>query len=351
MKKKFVSIVLTALMVASLTTACGGKSDTQTAAPAADTKTETTASTTTTTTDTATPAADTKTEPASESQAAPADDSADASEDFTLLDVSTDMIDTGVYAVSENGTELVFSMFTEPSGTQMASLFVFPTDGEGDVICGTFAAESETDEDGIAWTALTVTDAYTGGEFVIGFGELGDQVYILDQQGNAYEGQYLTADDAIEYMGAAAALLEGGADTSAGDADASSGDFTLLDVTTDMIETGVYAVSEDGTELVFSMFTEPSGTPMASLFVFPAGGEGDVICGTFAADSETDEDGIAWTALTVTDAYTDSEFVIGFGELGDQVYILDQQGNAYEGKYLTADETITYMGTAAALLQ
>jgi len=347
MKKKIVSIVLTALMVASLTTACGGKDNTQTTTPASNTKTETTASTTTT--DTSTPAAETKTTP--ESQAAPADDSASASEDFTLLDVSTDMIETGVYAVSEDGTELVFSMFTEPSGTPMASLFVFPAAGEGDVICGTFTADSETDEDGIAWTALTVTDAYTDGEFVIGFGELGDEVYILDQQGTAYEGQYLTADDTIEYMGTAAALLEGGAGTSDGNADASSGDFTLLDVSSDMIKTGVYAVSEDGTELVFSMFTEPSGTPMASLFVFTSDGSGDVICGTFTADSETDEDGIAWTALTVADAYTDGEFVIGFGELGDEVYILDQQGNAYEGKYLTADDTITYMGTAAALLQ
>lgn len=201
MKKKLVSIVLTALMVASLTTACGGKSDTpaSTPAPAADTKTEAPASTPETKAETETPAA-------ADSQAEPADTS--ASEDFTLLDVSTDMIQTGVYAVSDDGTELVFSMFTEPSGTSMASLFVFPAAGEGDVICGTYTGESETDEDGIAWSALTVTDAYTGDEFVIGFGELGDQVYILDQQGTAYEGQYLTADETITYMGTAAALLE-----------------------------------------------------------------------------------------------------------------------------------------------
>lgn len=346
MKKKFVSIVLAALMMASMMTACGSKSETQTTAPApaADTKTETTAE----------PAADTKAEttaPAeTESQAEPADTS--ASGDFTLLDVSTDMIQTGVYAVSEEGTELVFSMFNEPSGSSMASLFVFPAAGEGDVICGTYTAESETDEDGIAWTALTVTDAYTGGEFIIGFGELGEQVYILDQQGTAYEGQYLTADDTITYMGTAAALM--GASTGSSGSNAAdsseSGDFTLLDVSTDMIQTGVYATDDDGTELVFSMFTDPSGTPMASLFVFLSDGSGDVICGTYSGDSETDEDGITWSILTVSDVYTGSDVTFGFGEAGDQVYILDSE-TAYEGQYLTADETIVYMGTAAALIE
>lgn len=332
---------MAALMMASMTTACGSKSDTQAAAPApaADTKTETTAG----------PAADTKAEttaPAeTESQAEPADTS--ASGDFTLLDVSTDMIQTGIYAVSEEGTELVFSMFNEPSGSSMASLFVFPAAGEGDVICGTYTAESETDEDGIAWTALTVTDAYTGSEYMIGFGELGEQVYILDQQGTAYEGQYLTADDTITYMGTAAALMETG--TAAADS-SESGDFTLLDVSTEMIQSGVYATDDEGTELVFSMFTDPSGTPMASLFVFLSDGSGDVICGTYSGDSETDEDGITWSILTVSDVYTGSDVTFGFGEAGDQVYILDNE-TAYEGQYLTADETIVYMGTAAALIE
>lgn len=195
MKKKFVSIVLTALMVVSLTTACGGKAETQTAAPV-DTKAETKADTSTTTTET-------KTE--SESQVTSTDNS--ESENFTLLDVSADMIQTGVYAVSEDGTELVFSMFTEPSGTPMASLFVFPTTKEGDVICGTYTGESETDEDGITWSLLTVSDVYTGSEVTIGFGELGEDVYILDSE-TAYEGQYLSGDETIVYMGTAAALME-----------------------------------------------------------------------------------------------------------------------------------------------
>lgn len=348
MKKKVVALVLTALMMASLTTACGGNAQTQTAAPAPAAETEAEAA--------AEPAPAEETEPETEaeteteSEAEPAEES--ASEDFTLLDVSTDMIDAGVYAVGEGGEELVFSMFTAPSGVPMASLFGFNADGNGDVICGTYTAETETDEDGIDWTLLTVTDAYTGGEFELGFGESDEEVYIFDTfDGTPYEGEYLTADETIDYMGAAVALLEEGA--AGGDAADSSAseDFTLLDVSADMIEAGVYAVSDDGTELVFSMFTEPSGTPMASLFIFGTDGEGDVICGPYDAETATDEDGIDWTLLTVTDAYTDGEFEIGFGESDEEVYIFDVDGNPYEGQYLTEDETIVYMGTAAALME
>lgn len=205
MKKKLVSIVLTALMVASLTTACGGKKETSAPAPAPETKTETKAETPAPEPKAETPETKAETEePAPEAESA---DDSSASDEFTLLDVSSDMIQVGVYAVSEDGTELVFSMFTDPSGTPMASLFVFLADGTGDVICGPYTGETETDEDGINWTALTVSDVYTGSDFTFGSGELGDQVFLLDSE-DAYEGQYLTADETIDYMAAAVALME-----------------------------------------------------------------------------------------------------------------------------------------------
>lgn len=202
MKKKFVSIVLTAVMVASLTTACGGDSkQANTPAPAPETKTETTV-------ETPAPTPETKTEAEAPAPEADADvDAGSESEGFTLLDVTTDMIQTGVYASGDDGVELIFSMFTDPTGTPFASLFGFNADGTGDVICGTYAAESETDEDGITWTVLTVSDVYTGSDFTFGFGELDDQIYILDSE-VAYEGRYLTADETIVYMGTAAALMQ-----------------------------------------------------------------------------------------------------------------------------------------------
>ena len=130
-----------------------------------------------------------------------------------------------------------------------------------------------------------------------------------------------------------------------------SSGFTLLDVTADMIKVGIHAIDEDNTELVFSMFTAPSGTPMASMFVFESDGSGDVICGPYTSATQTDENGINWTLLTVSDVYRELTFEIGFAETDDgQVCIMNSAGSVYEGQYLTADGTIVYMGTAAALI-
>ena len=170
------------------------------------------------------------------------------------------------------------------------------------------------------------------------------------------------SDDYSEPDNAAAADVDEADDAEADDAEAAaddgetadsstSGEFTLLDVTTDMISVGVYAADDSQNELVFSMFTAPSGTPMASLFVYAPDGTGDVICGTYTAETETDEDGMSWTLLTVSDVYTEQEFEIGFAEnTNDQVYIMNSAGGVFEGQYLSADETVTYMGTAVALL-
>lgn len=203
--KKNITMILAMCLMAAAMTACGGNSDTAetTAAPAADT---TAAAETEAETETETEAAAEDTEAA---DAEAEDESADEeSGDFTLLDVTADMIDAGVYAVDENQNELVFTMFTEPSGTPMASLFVYAPDGTGDVICGEYTADVETDEDNITWTSLDLTDVYTGNEFTIGFAESeDDQVYIIDTTGTVYEGQYLSADDTVVYMGTAVALL------------------------------------------------------------------------------------------------------------------------------------------------
>lgn len=202
--KKNITMILAMCLMAAAMTACGGNSDTAetTAAPAADTTAaaaETEAETEAAAEDTEAAADDAETE----------DESADEeSGDFTLLDVTADMIDAGVYAVDENQNELVFTMFTEPSGTPMASLFIYAPDGTGDVICGEYTADVETDEDNITWTSLDVSDVYTGNEFTIGFAESeDDQVYIIDTTGTVYEGQYLSADDTVVYMGTAVALL------------------------------------------------------------------------------------------------------------------------------------------------
>ncbi|WP_432649761.1 hypothetical protein [Huintestinicola sp.] len=203
--KRNIAAILAMCMMAATMTACGGSNAPEETAAPAPAETAAAAETEAEAEDEG-PEEEPEAEP--ETEAEESDEEADASEDFTLLDVSSDMIEAGVYAVDEFQNELVFSMFTAPSGTAMASLFVYCPDGSGDVICGTYTAETETDEDGINWTKLSVSDVYTGEGYVIGFAESADgQVYIFNPAGTVYEGQYLSADDTVVYMGTAVALM------------------------------------------------------------------------------------------------------------------------------------------------
>ena len=84
--------------------------------------------------------------------------------------------------------------------------------------------------------------------------------------------------------------------------------------------------------------------------IFEADGSNDVICGAYKAETETDDDGIDWTMMSFEDVYTGNSCKIGCAEPDDgSCYIFDQNANTYEAKYLTADETITYMGAAVAV--
>lgn len=198
MKKK----LLTALLVGAMTlniTACGGSSD---AAAPADNDQQTT------TTDTASDdAADT------EEDAVDVEDAAEAAtteeEGFSLLDVTADLVDAALYAVDDDNTEYVITLFRDPDGYSYVSLMIVPQDGQGDVLCGAYDdsnVTNVTDEDNIDWTEISTTDVYTGDDFSAVFVEADDgSVAIANSDFSlVMEGQYLTADEAIAYMGAAA---------------------------------------------------------------------------------------------------------------------------------------------------
>ena len=57
-----------------------------------------------------------------------------------------------------------------------------------------------------------------------------------------------------------------------------------------MVTVSVYGGNSDGTELVFTMFTGPDGLDYTSLFDFNGKGGGDVFCGQYERQTETDED-------------------------------------------------------------
>lgn len=199
MKKK----LLTALLVGAMTlniTACGGSSD---AAAPADNDQQTT------TTDTAADdAADTEEDAVDVEDAAEAADTTEE-EGFSLLDVTADLVDAALYAVDDDNTEYVITLFRDPDGYSYVSLMIVPQDGQGDVLCGAYDdsnVTNVTDEDNIDWAEISTTDAYTGDDFSAVFVEADDgSVAIANSDFSlVMEGQYLTADEAIAYMGAAA---------------------------------------------------------------------------------------------------------------------------------------------------
>ena len=184
MKKKLLTALLVGAMALNIT-ACGGSSD---AAAPADNDQQTT------TTDTAADdAADTEEDAVDVEDAAEAADTTEE-EGFSLLDVTADLVDAALYAVDDDNTEYVITLFRDPDGYSYVSLMIVPQDGQGDVLCGAYDdsnVTNVTDEDNIDWTEISTTDVYTGDDF--------SAVFSL-----VMVGQYLTADEAIAYMGAAA---------------------------------------------------------------------------------------------------------------------------------------------------
>lgn len=199
MKKKLLTALLVGAMALNIT-ACGGSSD---AAAPADNDQQTT------TTDTAADdAADTEEDAVDVEDAAEAADTTEE-EGFSLLDVTADLVDAALYAVDDDNTEYVITLFRDPDGYSYVSLMIVPQDGQGDVLCGAYDdsnVTNVTDEDNIDWTEISTTDVYTGDDFSAVFVEADDgSVAIANSDFSlVMEGQYLIADEAIDYMGAAA---------------------------------------------------------------------------------------------------------------------------------------------------
>ena len=199
MKKKLLTALLVGAMALNIT-ACGGSSD---AAAPADNDQQTT------TTDTAADdASDTEEDAVDVEDAAEAADTTEE-EGFSLLDVTADLVDAALYAVDDDNTEYVITLFRDPDGYSYVSLMIVPQDGQGDVLCGAYDdsnVTNVTDDDNIDWTEISTTDVYTGDDFSAVFVEADDgSVAIANSDFSlVMEGQYLTADEAIAYMGAAA---------------------------------------------------------------------------------------------------------------------------------------------------
>lgn len=203
MKKKLLTVLLVGAMALNIT-ACGGSAEDTTSA---DAEQQTTTDDTVSEDD-----ADAAEEDTTVGDAAEA--AADTTEEdgFSLLDVTADLVDAALYAVDDDNTEYVITLFKDLDGYSYVSLMIVPQDGQGDVLCGAYDdsnVTNVTDEDNIDWTEISTTDVYTGDDFSAVFVEADDgSVAIANSDFSlVMEGQYLTADEAIAYMGAAATYI------------------------------------------------------------------------------------------------------------------------------------------------
>ena len=137
-----------------------------------------------------------------------------ATEDFTILDVTTDLVDVGIYAIDENNTEYVITLFRDLDDNSYISLMQVAEDGTGDLICGAYDENSVTitpdEENGVDWTVFDIVDVYTETECTIVFaeGDDGSVAITNDDFSIILEGEYLSNDDTIDYMGVAASFIE-----------------------------------------------------------------------------------------------------------------------------------------------
>ncbi len=206
MKKKIITMMLAMAVTVSMLTGCGGGSEAPAEAAVEETEEDV---------EVVEEDAEAE-EEAEEEEVAEEEDSSEASsEGFSLLDVDESMIDVGAYGSGDDGVEYVFTMFTGPDSNKYVSLIGFDNNNNaGDVICGQYEASTEKDEDGDEWTYFNVEDVYTGNNFELGVCERPEtgEVAFFDKNGNVVEAKFLSSEETINYMGSAAALIDGGAE-------------------------------------------------------------------------------------------------------------------------------------------
>ncbi len=305
MKKRIVVSMFAAAMAMSLLAGCGGSKEA--AAPAAEeTKEEA-------------PAETTEEAPAETTEEAPAADES-ASGEFTLLDVDESMVDVGAYGTSEDGLELVFTMFTGPDQNKYVSLLTFDNaNNTGDVICGTYEAKTEVDEDGDEWTYFDGTDVYTGDSFSLGCCERPDtgEVAFFDENGTVIDGKIISSAETINYMGSAVALLQG-ADVDGGEAETSdASDVSYVD--------GFYA--NNGSEDFMIFFYESADGDVAYI----NDGTQEAFA-EYTVEQQTLDDGTEYLLVTV------GATQLGYIENGSEIYLVGEDGSTYAAERLTEDE-------------
>lgn len=130
-----------------------------------------------------------------------------SAEDFTLLDLTEDMVDAGMYA--ESGTiELVLTLFTLEEDQYVCLMLFDNEDNSADVLCGLITDKNTKFDTKKSVTTFTdIVDVYTGDTFSLTVDESA-KPFIKDPTGVKYNATLLTQEETIDYMAAILTLEE-----------------------------------------------------------------------------------------------------------------------------------------------
>lgn len=142
---------------------------------------------------------------------------------WTFGDITADMIKAAVLSdPTDNGVETVAAIINAPDGETYAAMGqVASSDGENvdnaDIYLVHMTSDNTTvsQSDGLNWTTISGTDEYTGNDVKIGFAESAtseattsgsSDCAVFDESGTVLNAHYLTADQAVVYLGICAGL-------------------------------------------------------------------------------------------------------------------------------------------------
>ena len=132
-------------------------------------------------------------------------------EEISLLDVTPEMINSGLLAHDDEGTELLLSIFTMPSGTPVAAMAVTEKDGTGSIVCGAYDGEivTDTENEAVTYVYMNFIDVFTGAEISLAAIENSSDgsCSVMNGAGDIYIAEYLSPADTVDRMTAAVNAL------------------------------------------------------------------------------------------------------------------------------------------------
>lgn len=228
MKRRLMTLILGGMLTASMLAGCGGSkeaaktsSSTAVESEADDAASESVAEEDEEEADSEDTADEADSEETAEESTSTGEERTASGVSWTFGDIDASMIKAAVVSdPTDEGVETVATFINAPDGETYAAMGqVLSADGvkpdNADIYLVHVTSDNmkTTESDGLQWTTVQGPDLYTGEDIKIGFAESADsgeasedQCAVFDESGQVLNAHYLTADQAVQYLGVCAGL-------------------------------------------------------------------------------------------------------------------------------------------------